>query len=52
MVKTGWICGIVSAFLVGLVAGYLYGFKAYNRPIKAWEFWLKPSSPFYDWLER
>lgn len=26
---------------VGLIVGYAYGFKAYNRPIKWWEFWLK-----------
>lgn len=27
--------------LIGLVLGYAYGFKAYNRPIRRWEFWLR-----------
>ena len=41
-----------GGLLVGLISGYLYGFKAYNRLIKPWEFWLNPRSRFYDWLEK
>ena len=33
----------------GLVAGYLYGFGAENRPRKLWEWWLRNDSAFMRW---
>lgn len=33
--------GVIICVLLGLILGYAYGFNAYNRPIRRWEFWLK-----------
>lgn len=43
-------CLCALALGVGLISGYLYGFKAYNRPVKWWEFWLNNRTKFFDWL--
>ena len=40
----------VGGLFFGLISGYLYGFKAYNRPVKWWEFWLNNRTKFFDWL--
>lgn len=30
-----------ASLLIGSIGGYMYGFRAYNRSVKPWEFWLK-----------
>jgi len=29
------------ALILAFIGGYLYGYGAYNRPIKRWEIWKK-----------
>jgi hypothetical protein len=43
---------ILAGLLLGLIAGYAYGFKAYHRPIKKWEFWLRRNSLLYRYRRR
>jgi hypothetical protein len=31
----------IILIVAAVIAGYAYGFGAYNRPIRWWEFWLR-----------
>lgn len=31
----------ILCMLIGIIAGYIYGYGAYNRPIRWWQFWEK-----------
>lgn len=37
----GFMKNVLVALFVGAILGYIYGYGAYNRPIRRWEFWLK-----------
>lgn len=45
------ILAFVGVFILGMIAGYIYGFGAKYRPIKWWEFWLRhgPYIWYRDW---